>query len=69
MWFNVDRCRFTLISMNNAMIKDVDGNRFKAAADRTLTPATDYFVRAVAHVNGAEYMGDIERFRTSEDTH
>ena len=55
--------------MNNAMIKDVDGNRFKAAADRTLTPDTDYFVRAVAHVNGAEYMGDIKRFRTSEDTH
>lgn len=47
----------------------LEGNRFKAAADRTLTPATDYFVRAVAHVNGAEYMGDIERFRTSEDTH
>lgn len=23
--FNGDRCRFTLISMNNAMIKDVDG--------------------------------------------
>ncbi|MBQ4433912.1 MAG: hypothetical protein II894_07145 [Bacteroidales bacterium] len=67
--FNGDRCRFTLISMNNAMIKDVDGNRFKAAADRTLTPDTDYFVRTVAHVNGTEYMGDIKRFRTSEDTH
>ena len=25
MRFNGDRCRFTLISMNNAMIKDVDG--------------------------------------------
>lgn len=23
--FNGDKCRFTLISMNNAMIKDVDG--------------------------------------------
>ncbi len=47
----------------------VSGNRLKAVTGETLTPNTDYFFRAVVHVNNAEYMGDIERFRTAEAAH
>ena len=47
----------------------VEGNRLSAVADGILTASTDYFYRAVVHVNNAEYMGDIERFTTAEDAH
>ena len=41
----------------------------KADAGDRLSPATEYFFRAVVHCNNAEYMGDIERFTTKEDNH
>ena len=41
----------------------------KADAGDRLSPSTEYFFRAVVHVNNAEYMGDIERFTTAEETH
>ena len=47
----------------------LENNRMKADAGDLLSPSTEYFFRAVVHVNNAEYMGDIERFTTAEETH
>ena len=47
----------------------LENHRMKADAGDRLSPSTEYFFRAVVHVNNAEYMGDIERFTTAEETH
>ncbi|MBO4382109.1 MAG: hypothetical protein J5799_04115, partial [Bacteroidales bacterium] len=43
---------------------ELQGNELTATLETNMPSETDVFYRAVVHYNGAEYLGDIERFTT-----
>ena len=43
---------------------ELQGNELTATMETNMPSETDVFYRAVVHYNGAEYLGDIERFTT-----